>query len=217
MSLALALILALAGVTTGPAQAPYEAPTQAIEAPITAPTQALHYEAPAVTTSPAPALPALPTQAPALPAQPSYEAPKQAPTEAPKQPAKEAPKEAPKQAPKPATAAPTAPTEAPEIDPYSGNPIVDCAAQGLVAAEDSSCVSPDYWDCDTAGVKQCTDPAMGDAWESFDGQEIAPEYDNQHVLEYVTTVHTAPTAQAGELVIKSLNLANTWHVFRYTK
>lgn len=34
---------------------------------------------------------------------------------------------------------------APTVDPYSGNPIVDCAAQGLVRAEDYSCVPATFY------------------------------------------------------------------------
>lgn len=36
-------------------------------------------------------------------------------------------------------------TPAPSIDPYSGNPIVDCAAQGLITAEDFSCVPGSFY------------------------------------------------------------------------
>ena len=43
-------------------------------------------------------------------------------------------------APKAPVVVPAAPAPAPAVDPYSGNPIVDCAAQGLVRVEDYSCV-----------------------------------------------------------------------------
>ena len=43
------------------------------------------------------------------------------------------------------TKAPVATTTAPKVDPYSGNPIVDCAALGFLTAEDFSCVAVDYY------------------------------------------------------------------------
>jgi hypothetical protein len=32
-----------------------------------------------------------------------------------------------------------------EVDPYSGNPIIDCEAQGLIRTEDYTCADPSYY------------------------------------------------------------------------
>lgn len=75
------------------------------------------------------------------------------------------------------------------------------------------------WDCDTLGVKQCKGSVktIGDAWESMEYMAKVPRYDRTHVLRYVRTVHTRPTARAHEVVVKSVNLPRTWHVLTYKK
>lgn len=72
------------------------------------------------------------------------------------------------------------------------------------------------YDCDTSGYKFCKGPNYGDAWESFDALTDPPVFDDTHVLTYVTTVHTSPAAVKGSVVVKSVNLPKTWHIFQYT-
>lgn len=67
------------------------------------------------------------------------------------------------------------------------------------------------YDCDTTGVKLCTNRNLGDAWESFDAVDI--RYSNAHPLAYTATVHSKPTAQHNRVIVKSINRANTWHIF----
>lgn len=77
----------------------------------------------------------------------------------------------------------------------------------------ASPAKPSAWlyDCDTTGVKQCTNRNLGDAWESFDAVDI--RYTAAHPLAYTATVHAKPTATAHTVIVKSINHANTWHVF----
>lgn len=76
------------------------------------------------------------------------------------------------------------------------------------------------WDCDTTGVTQCSGTlgGIGDAWESFDYQDPAPFYDDTHVLYYNKTyTNVYPMVGPNSIVIKSVNIPHTWHVFSYRK
>lgn len=59
---------------------------------------------------------------------------------------------------------PVAVVAAPEVDPYSGNPIVDCEAQGLATTEDYTCAPLDYW-VTSEGARMAL--FQGDAIEAF--------------------------------------------------
>lgn len=92
-------------------------------------------------------------------------------------------------------------------------PTASPAQPAMVTASLPTASKPTAWhyDCDTTGVKQCTNRNLGDAWESFDSQDI--HYSNTHPLVYTTTVHAKPTATAHTVIVKSINRANTWHIF----
>lgn len=169
-----ALLLAGAVAFIVPTQATTEAPLKALsQAPIEAPVTALTYPSTTITTSPAQPITEAPTQA-------LIEAPAEALILAPAQPLSQAPAQAPTQAPERPTAAlgceedmpcwactvndnrtcvNDAP-QAPQIDPYSGNPIVDCTVQGLVRAEDYSCVPATFH----SPTPDCKNLQLGDAW-----------------------------------------------------
>lgn len=79
------------------------------------------------------------------------------------------------------------------VDPYSGNPIVDCEAQGLITAEDATCVSSSFyapepvcqedepcWNCETMGNKVCG-AGIGETVDDFlsrvcDGPKLGDAY-----------------------------------------
>lgn len=91
---------------------------------------------------------------------------------------------------------------------------------GLAVAAPASAATT--WDCDTTGVAQCTGTlnGIGDAWESFDAQDPAIDYHSatepRDLRYYKTYTGTYPMYPAGSAkVIKSVNLASTWHVFVY--
>lgn len=145
-----ALVLVGSMTFVAPTQATSEATTQAItqaptEALIQAPLVPLTQATVEVTTEPAPTVEPAPTEAPT-------EAPTQAPTEAPVAP----PVDNEDTYPAPAPEIPTAGPETPvcqEDDPCwdcetMGNKIcgnASCALEGLITAEDNSCVNADYY------------------------------------------------------------------------
>lgn len=135
-----------------------EAPSQtSTQAPIEAPLTPVTYPSTLVTTSPSEA----PTEAPTQPLNEGLPeglptAPPKTPSQAPSQPTPntggELPTASPSQAVQPSTA--------PAVDSYSGNLIVDCAAQGLVTAEDHTCVPASFY----SNTPDCNNLKLGDAW-----------------------------------------------------
>lgn len=121
-----ATALLLSAISLTPATAAEPATPAAVQAavPITAPAAVLSFDRVTVTTVAAPVVVKVPVKAAAKAA---VKVPRKAVTQ-------------------PLVIAP-APVvvPAPAVDPYSGNPIVDCAALGLVTAEDFSCVSPTFY------------------------------------------------------------------------
>lgn len=73
-----------------------------------------------------------------------------------------------------------------------------------------------WYDCDTEGVAQCSGPQVGDAWESFDAKTPAPWYSHKNPLTYMRTyTNIYPMVGRQSIVIKSVNVPHTWHVFTY--
>lgn len=91
---------------------------------------------------------------------------------------------------------------------------------GLAAAAPAQAATT--WDCDTTGVAQCTGTlgGIGDAWETFDAQDPAVDYHSatepRDLKYYKTYTNVYPSYPAGSaIVLKSVNIPHTWHVFVY--
>jgi hypothetical protein len=86
------------------------------------------------------------------------------------------------------------------------------------AAPATATAAPTTWDCDTLGVKQCAGSlkGIGDAWESFDAKDI--RYSDSNPLRYVKTyTNVYPLVGPRSIVVRSVNIPHTWHVFTYKK
>lgn len=96
-------------------------------------------------------------------------------------------------------------TEPVAVDPYSGNPIVDCEAQGLVTAEDASCVSATFYTEPVAGSTANTVPAdpsqlqLGDAWAGAGAyyQNLRDEAATLKLKGYIATQDASATQREG--------------------
>jgi hypothetical protein len=184
----MALLIALSALFGGASQAP-----------LTAPSQALTYEAPSVTTQPAPKAPEAPTQA-------LSQAPETPPTQAPR-----------------------CEEDMPCWDCHTmGNLICGNEAPQAPAVdrceEDEPC-----WDCKTMGNLICgpiateahvqapvAEDAAVDAWDSFDHVRASfPGYETK--VEFTgTTNNAAAPMQPTEFMIPSINFPNTFHIFKIT-
>jgi len=86
-------------------------------------------------------------------------------------------------------------------------------ALGMLSPATAATHKPQTWDCDTTGRTQCTGSykGIGDAWESFDAVDIRYTYSNPY--RYTGTYHKRPQVSPRSVVIRSVNLPHTWHVF----
>jgi hypothetical protein len=209
-------VLALVALgTTGatfPAMADVVQPVAEIvvqsDAIVASPDAVLSQSEPVVTTTAVevPAEPvavvAEPVEAPVAPAEPVVvPEPVVAPVE---------PVEAPVAAPEP-----VAVVDAPAVDPYSGNPIVDCEALGLARAEDFTCVPLDYWvtpDGSRMAIFQ------GDGVEAFqtyqlDVPELSLEEQNESFGGVYRGVYVAGYAPADTLSVPTTSDASKVYAY----
>ena len=84
---------------------------------------------------------------------------------------------------------------------------------GTLSPATAATHSAQTWDCDTTGRTQCTGSykGIGDAWESFDAVDVRYTYGNPY--RYVKSLHKYPQVGPRSVVIRSVNLPHTWHVF----
>jgi hypothetical protein len=110
---------------------------------------------------------------------------------------------------------PVAVVDAPAVDPYSGNPIVDCEALGLARAEDFTCVPLDYWvtpDGSRMAIFQ------GDGVEAFqtyqlDVPELSLEEQNESFGGVYRGVYVAGYAPADTLSVPTTSDASKVYAY----
>lgn len=104
------------------------------------------------------------------------------------------------------------------VDPYSGNPIVDCGAQGLVTAEDASCVPATFYTEPVAGSTADTVPAdssqlqLGDAWAGVGMYYLREEGLALNLPGYIGTQDAAGARTGGYVYTPSVTDPSRVHV-----
>lgn len=100
--------------------------------------------------------------------------------------------------------APVASEPLPAVDPYSGNPIVDCEAQGLITAEDHTCVPASFYASATEPQPEATEPTTEvcqedePCWDCATmGNKICGASAGQSLDQWLAETCTASTTHPG--------------------